>query len=38
MAWSWKKLNAAKKGMIRRGVAISLAVYELVLVRRPTSG
>ena len=29
MAWNWKKLNAAKKGMIRR-VAVVLVAYELV--------
>ena len=28
MAWSWKKLNAAKKTMIRRG-AVALVAYEL---------
>jgi hypothetical protein len=31
MAWSWKKLNAAKKSLIRRG-AVVLVVYELVFV------
>jgi hypothetical protein len=29
MAWSWKKLNAAKKGLVRR-VAVALVTYELV--------
>lgn len=29
MAWSWKKLNAAKKGLIRR-VGVALVAYELV--------
>ena len=29
MAWSWKKLNTAKKAMIRRG-AVALVAYELV--------
>jgi hypothetical protein len=29
MAWSWKKLNAAKKGLIRRGVWV-LVGYELL--------
>jgi hypothetical protein len=29
MAWSWKKLNAAKKRLVRR-VAVALVTYELV--------
>jgi hypothetical protein len=29
MAWNWKKMNAAKKSLIRRG-AIALVVYEAV--------
>ena len=29
MAWNWKKLNAAKKAMIRRG-AMALVAYEVV--------
>ena len=29
MAWNWKKMNAAKKAMIRRG-AIVLVAYEVV--------
>ncbi len=29
MAWSWKKLNAAKKALIRRG-AVVLVAYEVV--------
>lgn len=29
MAWNWKKLNSAKKGLIRRG-AVALVGYELV--------
>lgn len=29
MAWSWKKLNAAKKTMIRRA-AVALVAYELL--------
>ncbi len=31
MAWNWKKLNAAKKGLIRRG-AVALVAYEVVFV------
>jgi hypothetical protein len=29
MAWSWKRLNAAKKSLIRRG-AVALVAYEVV--------
>ncbi|MGD0648120.1 MAG: hypothetical protein ABR971_09020 [Acidobacteriaceae bacterium] len=29
MAWNWKKLGAAKKGLIRRG-AVALVAYEVV--------
>jgi hypothetical protein len=29
MAWNWKKMNAAKKGLIRRG-AVALVAYEVL--------
>ncbi len=29
MAWNWKKINAAKKGLIRRG-AVALVAYEVL--------
>ena len=29
MSWNWKKMNAAKKGLIRRG-AVVLVMYELM--------
>jgi hypothetical protein len=29
MSWNWKKMNAAKKGLIRRG-AVALVAYEVV--------